>query len=144
MLLKFEDAEHKCGYINTNGDTIVPAGLYSYCFSDTITKMGFVIDTTKGIIGIDQSGKYLFRVFNYDNGPDYPSEGLFRILKEDKIGYADLHGKIVIEPKYKCAWPFENGLAKVSYNCNIVKDGELDLWKDGNWFYIDKKGNVKE
>jgi len=55
-----------------------------------------------------------------------------------------LHGKIIVEPQFKCAWPFENGVAQVSYNCSIIKDGELDLWKGGDWFYIDKNGNKKK
>jgi hypothetical protein len=144
MLLKFEDAEYRSGYVNNKGDTIIPPGKYQMCISDTISEIGFVLDHNIGFIGIDKTGKFLFRVFNYDNGPDYPSEGLFRIVKDGKIGYANLHGKVVIEPQYKCAWPFENGYAKVSYNCNIVRDGELDLWKDGEWFYIDKTGRVKK
>ncbi len=143
FLYLFEDANNNYGYINTKGDTIIPSGKYLMCFTDTIQEIGFVLSKENGFICIDNKDKFLFQVFNYDNGPDYPSEGLFRIVKEGKIGYANLHGKVVIEPQFKCAWPFENGFANVSYNCNIVKDGELDLWKGGDWFYIDKNGNKR-
>ena len=58
------------------------------------------------------------KVFRFDNGPDYTSDGLFRILVENKIGYADsATGKIVINPQFECAWPFEHGVAKVSVDC---------------------------
>lgn len=39
---------------------------------------------------IDHCGKFLFYVFPYDNGPDYPSDGLIRIVDEiGLIGYED-------------------------------------------------------
>ena len=39
---------------------------------------------------IDHCGKFLFYVFPYDNGPDYPSDGLIRIVDEKGlIGYED-------------------------------------------------------
>ncbi|MFN8258273.1 MAG: WG repeat-containing protein [Bacteroidales bacterium] len=140
VLLKFEDKDYNCGYKTKSGDTIVVAGKYAMCITDKITETGFVLDTARGFVCIDNKGKYLYTVFNYDNGPDYISNGLYRIVEDGKIGYANNHGIIIIKPQYKCAWPFEKGMALVSYNCNIVKEGELNLWKGGDWFYIDKKG----
>ncbi len=140
MLVLVEDGNNNFGYMNSKGDTIIPVGKYSFCLSDTIKEIGFVLSKENGFICIDKKDHFLFQVFNYDNGPDYPSEGLFRIVENGKIGYANLHGKVVIEPQYKCAWPFENGKAKVSYNCNITKKGEYNFWEDGDWFYIYRKG----
>ena len=37
---------------------------------------------------MDSKKKVLYEIFPYDNGPDYPSEGLFRIVQNGKIGYA--------------------------------------------------------
>ncbi len=42
-------------------------------------------------------------------------EGLIVIKKDDKCGYADIHGNIVLEPYWEDADPFENGLAIVKY-----------------------------
>jgi hypothetical protein len=93
---------------------------------------------------MDSKKKTLYEVFNYDNGPDYPSEGLFRIVKNGKIGYADATTyAIVIEPRFDCAFPFENGKAKVSNQCQTVKDGEKSIWTSELWQYIDKSGNFK-
>lgn len=57
----------------------------------------------------------------FDNGSDYLSKGLYRIILNSKIGYANEQGKIVITPS------FENRKAKVSYPCDIVDDGEHQM-----------------
>ena len=85
-----------------------------------------------------------FEIFKYDNGPDYFSEGLIRIIKDGKIGYANELGKIVIDPQYDCAWPFANGKASVSNNCSIEMEGEHKIWISENWINIDKKGVITE
>ena len=142
-LFRIENTDGDCGYVNSVRDTIIPIGKYMMCEDSIIKTIGFVYGTG-GIMCIDNTGKELFEVFNYDNGPDPASNGLLRIVKDGKIGYANLKGKVVIEPQFKCAWPFEKGKAKVSYNCNFVKDGEITLWKEGDWFFIDKKGKRKK
>jgi hypothetical protein len=138
-LYRVQNADEECGYINSKGDTIVPIGKYLLCQDSIIKTIGFVYGN-KGIFCINTQGKELFEVFNYDNGPDIASNGLFRIVKDGKIGYANTKGQIVIQPQFRCAWPFEKGKAQVSYNCNIVQEGEIKLWKEGDWFYIDKTG----
>ncbi len=138
------DADFRQGYLNQNGDTIIPFGKYKMCFTDTIKTFGVVVDENSRFIAIDKSENILFEVFKYDNGPDYFSEGLIRIVRNGKIGYANEQGEIVIEPQYDCAWPFANGKASVSNNCKIEKDGEHEIWTSENWIKIDKKGKVIE
>lgn len=42
-----------------------------------------------------------YTAFQYDNGDDYPSEGLYRIVdRKGRIGYADKEGKAVIRPPF--------------------------------------------
>jgi len=83
----------------------------------------------------------LYEVFIYDNGPDYEAEGLIRVVKNGKIGYADAKTyAIVIEPQFDCAFPFEGGKAKVSNQCQTVKDGEHNVWESDAWQYVDKAG----
>ncbi len=90
---------------------------------------------------VDSKKTTLYDVFPYDNGPDNPSEGLIRVVKNGKIGYADAKTyAIVITPQYDCAFPFENGKAKVSNKCKTVKDGEHSIWTSDAWEYVDKKG----
>jgi hypothetical protein len=128
------------GYINIKGDTIIPIGQYYYCYTDTLKYFGVVVQKDGKLIGINKAGKELFEVFWYDNGPDYLADGLFRIIKNGKIGYADERGLIVIKPKFDCAYPFENGKAKVSFHCATISSGEYKFWESNSWFYIDKTG----
>jgi WG containing repeat len=97
-------------------------------------------DDGKWVI-MDSQKTTLYEVFIYDNGPDYPSEDLIRVLKNGKIGYADAKTyTIVIPPQFDCAFPFENGKAKVSNQCKTVKDGEHSIWESETWQYVDKMG----
>lgn len=147
LILSIENDEYEIGdktvFVNQNNDTIIPANKYIYSYSDTIRRIGFVMDTKNQIYAINNFGTELFIVFNYDNGPDYLSDGLFRIIRNEKIGYANTDGEIVINPQYDCAFPFNNGRAKVSLNCSTARGikGEGDIWKSNNWFLIDIDGN---
>lgn len=97
-------------------------------------------DDGKWVI-MDSKKTPLYEVFPYDNGPDYPSEGLIRVLKNGKIGYADAQTyAIVIEPQFDCAFPFEGGKAKVSNQCQTLKDGEHSTWSSNAWQYVDRRG----
>lgn len=92
---------------------------------------------------LDSQKTIFYDVFIYDNGPDYPSEGLIRVVKNGKIGYADAKTyTLVIAPQFDCAYPFENGKAKVSRQCQTVKDGEHSIWKSDRWEFVDKKGQI--
>ena len=128
------------GYINQNGDTVVPLGKYKLIFTDTVQQMAIVYTKDNRCIAIDMNEQELFEVYWFDNGPDYVQDGLFRIKKGDKIGYANEAGEIIVEPKYKCANSFENGEAQVAYECDLVKDGEYTMIQNAKWITIDTEG----
>lgn len=93
----------------------------------------------KGLVVVDKKGDEVYQVYYFDNGPDYAQDGLYRIRKNNKIGYADEKtGKIVIEPKYDCAYPFKNGKADVGVGCKTQDDGEHSWWVGGVWHVISK------
>ena len=64
------------------------------------------------------------KVFMFDNGPDYVSDGMYRIIENGKMGFANEKGKVVIPPKYDFVWPFEKGSAKFCNGCTFKKEGE--------------------
>ncbi len=144
ILISFVDTvKDEYGYKNLNGDTIIPLGKYSICFTDTFKTYAIVAIPHKGFVAIDRQENILYNVFPFDNVPDYVSDGLFRILIDGKIGYADsATGKIIIKPQFECAWQFENGIAKVSMDCKTQSDGEHSTWLSEKWFYIDKTGKT--
>ncbi|MEP0005438.1 MAG: WG repeat-containing protein [Balneola sp.] len=127
------------GYVNQKGDTVIPIGKYQYCFFDTVTIYAIVGDKS-GFYAIDQKENRLYEVYWLDNGPDYIKDGLFRIKRNDKIGYANTKGEIVIEPQFDCANAFENEKARVTFDCELKKVGEHTEMKSDNWIYIDKTG----
>lgn len=82
-----------------------------------------------------------YAVYQYDNGDDYFCEGLHRIVdSRGKIGFADEKGRIIISPRYAFAFPFENGVAKATYEGHEIKEGEHSRWISPDWFYIDHRG----
>lgn len=137
----------KASYVNQKGETVIAAGKYSLYLTDTIAHYGIVLEKAKDKpvpIAIDTEGNKLYEVYWYDNGADYPSEGLFRIIKDGKIGYADdVTGRIMIAPQFQCANPFEGGKAKVALECKLNKiDEEHSAMDSKQWIYIDKTGEV--
>ncbi len=131
------------GYVNQKGDTVISIGKYFYCFLDTVITYAIVADTGKDNsvpYAIDQNGNRLYEVYWVDNGPDIIEEGLFRIKRNGKIGFANTKGEIVIPPQFDCAEQFKNGKAKVTYDCVLIKEGEHTLMKSNSWFYINKTG----
>ena len=139
-LLLVED-EEGCRYVNSEGKTIIESEKYLMCFTDTFKTYAIVLHQDKGFIAINRSVETLYNIFVYDNGPDYPEDGLFRIIKDEKIGYADfLTGEILIEPIYQAAYSFENGKAKVALVAEKIQDGEHYTWESKNWIFINKTG----
>ena len=87
-----------------------------------------------------------YGAFQYDNGDDYVSEGLYRIVdRKGHIGYADENGQTVIKPRFAFGYPFEGGKAKVTDTGERKEvsgsDGEYWYWESEEWYYIDKSGN---
>ena len=141
LLMITDTIDGRYGYISQQGDTIIPLGKYDYCFTDTFRIYAIVHKTTGGFYAIDRKENTMYEVFKFDNGPDYVEEGLFRIIENGKIGYADAAtGKVVIKPQYECAFPFENGIAKVSVKCKQTPEGEFTKWESEKWSFINKKG----
>lgn len=144
FLIRDTTPDERYGYVNLQGDTVVPFSRYLMCYTDTIRTIGFALNADNKFVGINKKGNVLFEVFPFDNGPDAPSDGLFRIIKKGKIGYADLNGKIVIKPRFDCAFPFEKGFASVSMDCRTITKGEHSRWVSDSWVVIDKKGTIRK
>lgn len=90
----------------------------------------------------DERHSRRYPAFHFDNGDDYVVDGMSRIVDEQgRIGYADEKGNTVIAPRFKCAFPFENGKAKVADTGEKRQyDAEHSYWESDGWYYIDKTG----
>ena len=94
------------------------------------------------IADYDERQQKHYPAFRFDNGDDFVVDGLYRIVDErGRIGYANEQGNTVITPRFKCAFPFDNGKAKVADTGTNVYDGaEHWHWESNDWYYIDKTG----
>lgn len=101
-----------------------------------------IYEEGKGFLAFDKAWNLLFEIFPFDNGPDYPSEGYFRIVADGKIGYADEMGNIRIKPQFNAALPFRNGMAAICTSCSLIREGEHSFWEGGKWGFIDPNGLI--
>lgn len=137
----------KVAYVNIAGDTVIPFGSYSYFGTDTMRYYAQVQmhpnDSTYGrTVGIDRGCRVLFDLVWFENGPDYFHEGLTRVLRNGKMGFANEKGEIVIPCQYAYARWFQNGSAQVTFEAKQYIDVDEHLRVESNsWFVIDKQGN---
>jgi hypothetical protein len=78
-----------------------------------------------------------------DNWADDFSDGLVRVNRGAKWGFADKTGALVIPLIYDCAMGFTNGSAWVCEGCkyeNVSKDEIHQMCKGGKWKRIDTTG----
>ena len=140
-LIPFEDEKSGWGYKDEEGNILIrPQFHIAFAFSPE--GIAAVADDN-GWIYIDKTGKQLITPFIFDNGPDYFQEGLARFTANNKIGFFDKKGKIIIEAKFDFAFPFHEGLAVICMGCKEVPyDEEHRIVTGGKWGYINKKGNI--
>ncbi len=136
----------RVAFINYSGDTIIPFGKYAYYGTDTLIHYANVIklsnDSTYGRqIAIDRNQRVLFDLVMFDNGPEPFSEGLTRILRNGRMGYANEYGQIVIPCIYDYATHFENGKAQVTFDAVEYNDiDEHRRVESDEWLEIDREG----
>ena len=135
-------ADDACAYVAAGGDTVIPFGRYPRCATERFDRLALVAKPGVGWVGINRQEQVLFKAFIFDNGPDYPAEGVLRIVgPTGLLGYADTAtGRVVLAPRYEAAFPFDSGRARVGRRCRLETDGEHSWWNCAEWTYIDQQG----
>ncbi len=138
-------ADGACAYVSAAGDTIIPFGRYDGSVTARFAAVAIVRRAGRGWVGIDRHERVLFRPYLFDNGPDYPAEGLLRIVNgAGLLGYADAAtGRVVVPPPYEAAFPFAHGRARVGRRCRLRRAGEHTAWECAQWQYIDRRGAAR-
>jgi hypothetical protein len=80
-----------------------------------------------------------------DNWADTFHNGLVRVVRNEKYGFSDRRGQLVIFPVYDGAMNFESGKAKVCNGCTskcVELECEYHVFSGGEWFEIDTTGTV--
>ena len=83
----------------------------------------FLIKGRRGWSAIDSNEKILFEVYNQGNeiNPDYLVENKIRIVDENqKIGFANEKGQIIIKPQFEIVTSFHNGKAIIGQSCDKI------------------------
>lgn len=155
---------NKQGVVNVSGKVIIPFE-YDYVLSiyNETEIIGYKAVDGLNCIFFDKNGKQISNdYFDSDSSFGF-GDGLYVIKKDDKFGYMNTNGEIVISPQYDKATTFENGIACIQYNneygCidkqgKTVVEPQFDEMKNfsedlaaikisGKWGYIDKSGKIK-
>ena len=136
----------RVAYVDNLGDTVIPFGKFAYYGTDTLVHYANVLETYNDgaagrQIGIDRKQNILFDLVMFDNGPEPFNEGLTRILRDGKMGYANKFGQVVIPCIYDYAKWFDKGFAEVTFKATVYLDGDEHRRVESNeWFKIDKRG----
>ncbi len=151
----FKSKDSLVGVKNKAGKIIVPAQfkIFSYLKDgdpvegETIlfdgSKEGEKLEKNAWGYVYDRKGKFLYKPFLYDNGADYFSEGLRRLVKNGKVGFADRNGKIVIQPEHDFVSPFNYGYAAFCDGCDWEKtEDEHRAMVGGTWGVMNVKGQA--
>ncbi|HPX77131.1 MAG TPA: WG repeat-containing protein [Bacteroidales bacterium] len=116
----------------------------------------FSLRNEKGYCAIDINENILFKVYNTSDGelsPDYLIENKIRIVDENnKIGFANDMGKIIIKPQFEIATSFHKGKAIIGENCEKIPWNLHAKENDCHHYstvckrtgYINKKGEILE
>ena len=108
-------------FCDRNGNVVL--GPYSLAFPFSQDRAR--VKSRDGEWIIDSSGNFIAKQPVGLEGIRF-SEGLIAIRRDRKLGYMDLDGNIVIEPRFDQGGEFSEGLAAVQL--------------DGRWMFIDKSG----
>lgn len=127
--------KNKYGFIDKQGKMVIKPQFESA--HDFVEGLAYVkIDDEH--FYIDKTGKIVLRASkgNYLACCDDFTEGFAKIItRNNKWGYIDKQGKVVIKPQFDAAEEFSEGLAAVNRGADKTYSG-------GRWGYIDKTGRV--
>lgn len=123
-----KDGNFRYGYLNLAGEIVIP--LQFETASDFKDGLAIVKIAENYFALIDQNG-HLVSQFHYFFVGNY-GDGLltFKMGFNEKVGYIDLNGNVVIQPRFTSAQAFEGGLAVVNEADEV----------ENKYGLIDKKG----
>lgn len=127
------DHEYKRGLIDTNGVVIVPPKYGAIgVFNEG---MAVVINKNQKNFYIDSTGKEIH--FDLDFDKSYSIyEGMIQVMKNNRWGFMNKKGELIVPFKYSDARSFSNGYAPVALDSIVTASGR----KVPLWGYIDKTG----
>lgn len=137
----FEDPKtERMGYKSSSGTVLIPAK-YSWAMDFSTYGIAPVL-TNKGWVFINTQGDELVTPFIFDNVPDEFSEGLARFVQDDKMGFFDQAGTIIVKARFDFLTPLYKGRAAFCQGCVKEYAGEHYTVVGGEWGCVDAKGKI--
>jgi len=142
--LRVTDSSHRQAFIDAKGKVRIPYGKYEYILTDTLMHFAFVYNQEIGVVAINKQEEVLFKPLIVDNfQPDEPRNGLFRIIEDEKIGFANMNGEIIIPAHFEAVKSFQDSIAAFCVGCKMEYDElEYGYWSGGKWGFISLKGDT--
>lgn len=159
-LKAFEDKKTKLyGFKDSKGKVVVPPQ-YEMVGDPAPGEALIPVVKNRTFLRMDQNGHIRFESVFFDNAWDYYEDGLSRFLRNNKVGFHDEKGNVVVKPEYDFASPFKNGYSNVCVGCYAfyptspkyqpltsggsynVKQDEYMQVEGGKWGVINTKGQV--
>ena len=125
-LAKIRSSDGKTGYINRNGEYVIPA---TYKNGTTFSNsLAFVVSDGGFPTCIDKKGdvKFVLNTAKYVSA--FSEELAIFVTENEKYGFVDKTGTIIINAQFERALPFNGGFARI--------------WQKGNVGFIDKTGRI--
>lgn len=125
-----------------SGPVVLPPKYnFAYEFEISSGLAGVVLDNQWWYINV--RGEPVYKAFIYDNGPDYPAEGMVRFVGEQgMVGFLDERGQVIYSPQFDWASPFEEGKARFCKGCKAIADGDFWRYEGGQWGTLSRDGAI--
>jgi hypothetical protein len=105
-----------------------------------------VLSAREGWMYVSRAGRVvIIGVPRMENWADSFHDGLVRVVRNKKYGFANRKGQIVISADYDGAMNFEKGTARVCRRCEskcVDHECEYHVFAGGEWLQINTKGIV--
>jgi hypothetical protein len=134
-----------CVHQSPNGELVLAPQVLKQLSFDS-HGLAPVLSPKEGWMYVSRSGKVVVAgVPSMDNWADSFHDGLVRVVRSGKYGFANRQGQVVIPAIYDGAMNFEKGRALVCNGCEskaAAPGSEHHFFAGGEWFRIDTKGTV--
>jgi hypothetical protein len=134
----------RCAIV-TRGDRIyISAAFVKPLFKGIASRLTSRILPDSGWAYFDRAGLVRVKgVAPFDNGASYFHFGLVRAERDGKFALANERG-ILITSLYDGMNEFDHERPgwRACSSCRLVKHGEYSMFEGGNWFWLNRKGQV--
>ena len=137
----------RCALETRHGHWYVSRPYLPLFFSSTKDRLGATYLPNSGWAYLDRHGLVVVQhVANFDNGASPFHYGLVRVVDKEKWGLADSRGSAIVPMKYDGMYEYDEESDRgwlVCVGCHYEPRGEYGWFEGGDWYWLDRRGQVK-